>query len=111
VEGPAQQQRSPERGTGVILDFRDLELQQILASLAKGQGLLVLGESGSGKSELAAAVKDHFKAKQRVAIATYGGSAKQCLVDLAESLDVPTMTFCRRRLSWGSSSSAVGGCR
>lgn len=64
----------------------------MLASLAKGQGLLVLGESGSGKSELATAVKDHFKPKKRVAIATYGGSAKQCLVDLAEALDVPTMT-------------------
>ncbi|WP_169617373.1 ATP-binding protein [Nodosilinea sp. P-1105] len=85
-------QRSPERGTGVVLDFRDAELGQIVSSLAKGQGLLVLGESGSGKSELATAIAKHFESQRKVAIATYGGSAKECLVTIAEALDVPTFT-------------------
>lgn len=63
-----------------------------MASLAKGQGLLVLGESGSGKSELAKAIAKHFGSHKRVAIATYGGSAKETLVNIAEALDVPTVT-------------------
>ncbi len=63
-----------------------------MSSLAKGQGLLVLGESGSGKSELATAIAKHFESQRKVAIATYGGSAKECLVTIAEALDVPTFT-------------------
>lgn len=85
----SQQQRPSKRGHSVVLDFREAELQQILASLMKRQSLLVLGESGSGKSVLGAAIAKQFGSEMKVAIATYGGSAKQTLVGIALDLDVP----------------------
>jgi energy-coupling factor transporter ATP-binding protein EcfA2 len=72
-----------------MLDFRETELAQIYSSLAKGQSLLVLGESGSGKSVLAAAIAKRF---QGSTIATYGGSAKQTLMGIAEAFGIETET-------------------
>lgn len=60
-----------------------------MASLFKRQSLLVLGEAGSGKSVLGRAVAAEFESEMKVAIASYGGSAKQTLIDIAEGLAVP----------------------
>lgn len=74
-----------------MIDFRETELEQLVSSLSKQQSLLVIGEAGSGKSALAKAIAEQFRSKWAVAIATYGGSAKQTLIGIAEALDVPTV--------------------
>jgi hypothetical protein len=51
---------------------------------------LVLGESGSGKTSLGQAVVDELDGEFNCAIASYSGSLKKVLGDLAEQLDIPT---------------------
>ena len=52
--------------------------------------MLVLGEAGSGKRQLAQAVYDHFQGKMDCAMAIYKGSGKRFFQTIAEQLDVPT---------------------
>ncbi|PSN17801.1 9-O-acetyl-N-acetylneuraminate esterase [filamentous cyanobacterium CCP5] len=82
-------QRPPQRDSSVVLDFRSAEYQQMVSSLMQRQSLLVLGESGSGKSVLGSAIAQQFSSELKVATATYSGSSKQTLVGIAEALDVP----------------------
>lgn len=69
------------------------ELRQVVAAALKGEGLLVLGEPGAGKSTLAqATVQELNERGYKVAIAGYDGSAKETLSVLAEQLSVDLMT-------------------
>jgi hypothetical protein len=61
----------------------------VVASLSKGQSLLVLGEAGSGKSVVGGEIASQFKDS---AIASYGGSSKQTLLSIAESFGIPLET-------------------
>jgi len=54
-----------------------------------GSSVLVLGEYGSPKLQLANAVKNELQ-NYNSAIASYQGSLKKLLVELAEQLDIPT---------------------
>jgi len=65
------------------------EFNQVCQAIRAGSSVLVLGEYGSPKSELASALRtelDEFAS----AIASYQGSLKKLLVSLAEQLDIPT---------------------
>jgi len=74
------------------MELRVTEQQQILAALLAGRSLLVLGDSGSGKSHLATLIGKHLGAEGfRIAIANYSGAAKDTLTAIADQLDVPTV--------------------
>lgn len=75
------------------MDLREAEIKQVTTILQSKQSVLVLGEPGSGKSTLGERVRvlledDGFS----VAIASYGGSAKETLTQIADQLDIPTVT-------------------
>ncbi len=74
------------------MEFREDDIAQVLSSLLKGQSLLVLGESGSGKSVLGLEVAKRLGSQYRTAMANYSGSAKQTLIAIADALGVPTET-------------------
>jgi energy-coupling factor transporter ATP-binding protein EcfA2 len=75
-----------------VVEFREEDMAQMVSSLLKGQSLLVLGESGSGKSVLGIELAKRLGSDYRIAIASYSGSAKQTLITIAEALGVPTET-------------------
>jgi energy-coupling factor transporter ATP-binding protein EcfA2 len=67
------------------------ETSRAIEALRQGQSLLVLGESGSGKSTIAQNVRTALEEEGfRVAIAQYLGSAKTTLVGVAEELGLET---------------------
>lgn len=75
------------------LETRQAELEQCVAALLGGQSLLVLGEPGAGKTTLGQAAAARLEAEgYTVAIASYGGSAKETLTTIADALGVDTMT-------------------
>lgn len=77
----------------MTLDLREAEIRQVASALLGKQSMLVLGEPGSGKTTLGGKVKDWLEGMgYTVAIGSYGGAAKQCLVEIAEQLGAPTMT-------------------
>ena len=62
-------------------------------SLAQNESVLLIGDAGCGKTSIAQAVEHHFKQQGfSTAIANYGGSAKQVLLDLCEAFGVSTQT-------------------
>jgi DNA polymerase III delta prime subunit len=76
------------------MELREAEIKQVSEALFSNPSLLVLGEPGSGKSTLGEAVKRRLGADRwSVAMASYNGSAKECLVLIAEQLEVSTMTL------------------
>ncbi|WP_421655741.1 ATP-binding protein [Leptothermofonsia sp. ETS-13] len=89
IAPPPSNSPGRDASSGIVLDFRETELEQIAASLGKGQSLLVMGEAGSGKSELGQAIAQRFP---RSVVATYGGSAKQTLMGIAEAFGIETET-------------------
>lgn len=62
------------------------ELQRILDAIAAGTSLLVLGEVGSGISDLPLEV---VASVDEAAIATYKGSGKRFFVEIARQLEIP----------------------
>lgn len=76
----------------MVVEFREDEIDQVVGSLVKGQSLLVLGESGCGKSVMAAEIAARLGSEYRVAVAAYAGSAKQTLIGIADAFGVPTDT-------------------
>ncbi|WP_448604824.1 AAA family ATPase [Thermoleptolyngbya sp.] len=79
--------------TTPLLETRQAELEQCVAALLGRQSLLVLGEPGAGKTTLGQAVAARLEAEgYTVAIASYGGSAKETLTTIANGLGVNTMT-------------------
>ncbi|QQE64178.1 hypothetical protein GFS31_08570 [Leptolyngbya sp. BL0902] len=79
-------------GNALVVEFREDDIAQVINSLLKGQSILVLGESGSGKSVLGLEVRHRLGSEYRIAVASYSGSAKQTLIAIAEALGVPTET-------------------
>lgn len=74
-----------------MLNLHQRQVEQAIAALLEGESLLVLGEPGSGKSVLGQRVQEELEAQGRiVAIATYLGSSKGLICDIAEGLGVPT---------------------
>jgi len=72
---------------------RQQEVDQVVTTLASGQGLLVLGEPGAGKSALAAEVGSRLVEQgYTVATATYNGAAKETLMAIADQVGVDVMT-------------------
>lgn len=91
--GTPKPPKPPTRdGNALVVEFRENDLAQVISSLLKGQSLLVLGESGSGKSVLGLEVKHRLGGEYRIAVVSYSGSAKQTLIAIAEALGVPTET-------------------
>jgi len=88
---PAQPSAAHD-GSALVVEFREEDMAQMVSSLLKGQSLLVLGESGSGKSVLGIELAKRLGSDYRIAIASYSGSAKQTLITIAEALGVPTET-------------------
>lgn len=75
------------------LPLFETEILKTCHSLDQGESVLLIGEAGSGKSYIAEKVRRHFEGQGwTTAVATYGGSAKQTLLDLCEALGVPTVT-------------------
>jgi hypothetical protein len=71
------------------IDFRAAEVAQVQSALLAGQGILVLGESGSGKSFLGSQVLETLVSQgYTAAVGVYGGSAKETLLGLAAGLGV-----------------------
>jgi energy-coupling factor transporter ATP-binding protein EcfA2 len=69
------------------------ELRSIVAATLEGEGLLILGEPGAGKSTLAQATAQELGGRgYSVAVAGYDGSAKETLEVIAAQLGVDTMT-------------------
>ena len=73
------------------LQLHSKETTQALEALRAGSSILVLGESGSGKSTIAENVRQILEGEgYRVAIAEYLGSAKTTLQGVAQQLGVDT---------------------
>lgn len=78
---------------GMDIATRQQELEQVLKTLTSGQGLLILGEPGAGKSALGTAVRSRMVAQgYTVATATYNGAAKETLMAIADQVGVDVMT-------------------
>jgi replication-associated recombination protein RarA len=75
------------------MELRKAEIEQVVSALQSGQSMLVLGEPGAGKTTVGERVSAKLGAEgYTVAIASYSGSAKETLIDIAECLDVPLVT-------------------
>lgn len=75
------------------MELREAEITQVSSALLAQQSLLVLGEPGAGKSWLGQKVADLLKGMgYQVAIANYGGSAKETLIGICDQLGIPTVT-------------------
>lgn len=75
------------------MELRQAEVEQVTGALSAQQSILVLGESGSGKSWIARRVAEQLQQQRyQTAIATYCGAAKETLVSIADQLDVPTVS-------------------
>lgn len=70
--------------------IRQEEIRRIVEALQAGKSLLVLGESGSGKTYLGTQVGDSLG--YRYAIVSYAGAAKETLTEIAEQLNVPIVS-------------------
>ena len=55
-----------------------------------GNSIIVLGEAGTGKTELAVAVHEEMSGEYNSAIATYKGSIKKFFIAIAMQLGCPT---------------------
>ncbi len=65
------------------------EVEKIAQAVEQGESLLIIGEQGSGKSTVAAAVKTHCGAFFKgVAIASYSGSIKPFLLTIGRQLNI-----------------------
>ena len=83
----------PEKATVQDFRLRDEEIRQVSSALLSGQSMLVLGNPGDGKTTAGKKIGDILKKEgYTVAIANYGGAAKETLVDICEQLGVPTET-------------------
>jgi len=61
----------------------------VCQAIRAGSSVLVLGEYGSPKAELASALRTELQ-EYESAIASYKGSLKKSCIELAEQLDIPT---------------------
>lgn len=75
------------------------EFDQVCAAVEAGHNVLVIGEAGSGTSEFAQSLYQHFPGSLDCAIAIYKGSSKGFFVAIAHQLDIPTETEEGRALS------------
>ncbi|NJN87532.1 MAG: hypothetical protein HC881_16010 [Leptolyngbyaceae cyanobacterium SL_7_1] len=65
----------------MTMELRTVETDHILSALDNHQSLLVLGEPGSGRTTLGYRVLDELRGQgYAVALVSYSGSAKECLV-------------------------------
>jgi hypothetical protein len=75
------------------VNLREKEATQITEALLSGQSLLVLGEPGAGKTTLAEEVRSRLRKQgYQTAIASYSGSAKDLLEELADQMGVDLLT-------------------
>lgn len=70
--------------------YREAELRRIVASLKANKPILVVGEEGSGKSVLAAAVISQLTSEGFTVAICEPSTPKQMLVEIAEQLGVKT---------------------
>lgn len=75
------------------MELREAEIRQVSSALLSKQSMLVLGEPGAGKTFIAEKVRDWLEEMgYTVAIANYGGSAKDTLTQIADDIGAPIMT-------------------
>lgn len=82
---PQSQNNPPE-----LPKLHSAELNTALAAINRGQSILVLGESGSGKTSFIEELKKVLGESHSVAVASYSGSLKVTLSKIAEGWDCPT---------------------
>jgi energy-coupling factor transporter ATP-binding protein EcfA2 len=73
----------------LVLGLYAKQLTEIKIAIHAGRSVLVIGEMGSGKTTLARRLLGEISGLN-TAIASYDGSSKQALIDIAEGLEIPT---------------------
>ena len=73
----------------LVLVLYAKQLTEIKIAIHAGRSVLVIGEMGSGKTTLARRLLGEISGLN-TAIASYDGSSKQALIDIAEGLEIPT---------------------
>ena len=73
----------------LVLGLYAKQLTEIKIAIHAGRSVLVIGEMGSGKTTLAKRLLGEISGLN-TAIASYDGSSKQALIDIAEGLEIPT---------------------
>jgi energy-coupling factor transporter ATP-binding protein EcfA2 len=68
--------------------YRQEELRRVLAALRANNPVLVVGEEGSGKSELAKAIVQQLSSEEFTAILLEPASSKQVLINIAKGLEI-----------------------
>ena len=82
---------SQPKGTSRNVKFRDNDsFNQVCNAVRAGNSVIVLGEAGTGKTDLAQALYHEMLAEFNCAIATYKGSLKRFFQGIAMQLDCPT---------------------
>jgi hypothetical protein len=66
------------------------QLDQVCSAVRAGSSVLVLGEAGTGKGDMALALHDEMLDEYQTAIATYKGSIKKFFIAIAMQLGCPT---------------------
>jgi AAA domain len=79
--------------------YRSKEFKRIVAALVANSSLLVVGESGAGKSFLADAIVSELSEMNFTVAVTNPGTVKQILLDLAAQLAVDTESLEGKALS------------
>jgi hypothetical protein len=82
---------SQPKSTSRRVSFRDDDtFNKVVAAIAAGNSVIVLGEAGTGKNDFALAVHEELSGEFNSAIATYKGSIKKFFIAIAMQLDCPT---------------------
>ena len=99
ITSPTPQQSSSELGIETRnkrsvrsseLQSNNSEFKKVCNAVRAGNSVIVLGETGTGKTDFAKALHEEMSNEYQSAIATYKGSIKKFFIAIAMQLDCPT---------------------